>query len=210
MVLLPDIVPFQRRLDELDAQMAAPSFYANPRKATEVSREQQALRRLVETHAEYEKVGRELEEYAAMLKDPAADADLRALAQQELPELQTKHAALHHSVLQAMIPPEASDSRNTVFEIRAGTGGDEASLFAAELYRAYTRYAEGRGWKIQVMSSSSSDRGGLKEVIFLVTGSDVYKQLKLVASTPPPSRWPSCRKRRKSTCRSIRRISTSR
>jgi peptide chain release factor 1 len=167
MDLLPDITLFQRRLDELDAQMAAPSFYANPRKATEVSREQQSLRKLVETHADYERAGREFAEHEALLKDPTAD-----------PELQTRHERLKQAVLLAMIPPEAADSRNTVFEIRAGTGGDEASLFAAELYRAYMRYAEGRGWKIQPMSSSASDRGGLKEVIFLITGSDVYKQLK--------------------------------
>ena len=80
MDLLPDITLFQRRLDELDAQMAAPSFYANPRKATEVSREQQALRKLVETHTEYERVGREAAEHAALLKDPTADAELRELA----------------------------------------------------------------------------------------------------------------------------------
>jgi len=175
---LPDITLFQRRLDELDAQMAAPSFYANPRKATEVSREQQSLRRLVETHADYERVGRELGEHAVLLGDPAADTELRELARQELPELEARRDRLKQAVLQAMIPPEAADSRNTVFEIRAGTGGDEASLFAAELYRAYVRYAEGRGWKIQPMSSSASERGGLKEVIFLITGSDVYKQLK--------------------------------
>ena len=175
---LPDITLFQRRLDELDAQMAAPSFYANPRKATEVSREQQSLRRLVETHADYERVGRELGEHAVLLGDPAADTELRELARQELPELEARRGRLKQAVLQAMIPPEAADSRNTVFEIRAGTGGDEASLFAAELHRAYVRYAEGRGWKIQPMSSSASERGGLKEVIFLITGSDVYKQLK--------------------------------
>jgi peptide chain release factor 1 len=77
-----------------------------------------------------------------------------------------------------MIPPDPSDSRNTIMEIRAGTGGDEASLFAAELYRLYSRYAENSGWKIQPMSSSPSERGGLKEVIFLVTGQDVYRQFK--------------------------------
>lgn len=178
MDILPDILPFQRRLDELDAQMAAPSFYANPRKATEVSREQQSLRRLVDTYADFERVGREIAEHAALLKDATADAELRALAQQELPELQAKAATLKQAVLQAMIPPEAADSRNTVMEIRAGTGGDEASLFAADLFRLYSKYSEGRGWKIQPMSSSYSDRGGIKEVIFLVTGSDVYKQLK--------------------------------
>ena len=178
MDIVPDITPFQRRLEELDAQMAEPSFYANQRKATEISREQQGLRRLVENYQAYARLGRELAEHNALLKDPAADAELRALALQELPDLSARHQAMKEAVLMAMIPPEPSDSRNTVFEIRAGTGGDEASLFAAELYRMYVRYAEGRGWKIQPMSSSASDRGGFKEVIFLITGEQVYKQLK--------------------------------
>jgi peptide chain release factor 1 len=175
---LPDIAPFQRRLDELDAQMAEPAFYTNPRKATEISREQQALRRLVEEYRNYERLGREMDEHAALLKDAAADSDLRALAQQELPDLRNRRAAVREAVLLAMIPPEPADSRNTVMEIRAGTGGDEAGLFAAELFRLYSKYAEGKGWKVQPMSSSVSDRGGFKEVIFLITGEQVYKQLK--------------------------------
>jgi peptide chain release factor 1 len=175
---LPDITTFRRRLDELDAQMADPSFYTNPRKAADITREQQGLRQLTENYREFERMGRDLAEHAKLVKDPRADAELRGLAQQEIPELTRQQEALRQAILLAMIPPEPSDSRNTVFEIRAGTGGDEASLFAAELYRAYAKYAEGRGWKIQPMSSSASDRGGLKEIIFLVTGQQVYKQLK--------------------------------
>jgi peptide chain release factor 1 len=190
MDLLPDIATFQRRLDELDAQSAEPSFYANPRKATEVSREQQGLRQMIEDHQAYERAGREVAEHLALVKDAAADADLRSLAQHELPELQHKCELLRQKVLLAMIPAEPSDSRNTVFEIRAGTGGDEASLFAAELYRMYVRYAEGRGWKIQPMSSSVSDRGGFKEVIFLITGEQVYKQLKYESGVQRVQRIP--------------------
>ena len=175
---LPDIHTFQRRLDELDAQMAEPSFYTNPRRAAEVTREQQRTRQLVDNYRAYERAVIEVAEHSALFKDPAADGELRSLAELELPELERKRAALHKTVLEAMIPPEASDSRNTVMEIRAGTGGDEASLFAADLYRMYVRYAEGRGWKVQSMSSSGSDRGGYKEVIFLITGDQVYKQLK--------------------------------
>ncbi len=175
---LPDILSFQRRLDELDAQMAEPSFYANSRRAAEVTREQQRLRALVDDHAALQRTERELAEHAALLKDPRADADLRGLAEAEVPELEKRRAALHELVLRAMIPPEPSDSRNTVMEIRAGAGGDEASLFAADLYRMFVKYAEGRGWKVQPMSSSGSDRGGFKEVIFLITGTDVYKRLK--------------------------------
>jgi peptide chain release factor 1 len=190
METLPDIAPFQHRLDELDAQMAEPSFYNNSRKAADVTREQQWLRRLVEDHAAHERLARELDEHAALLKDQSADPELRALAAQELPELSARLAALRSAVLLAMIPPEPSDSRNTVLEIRAGTGGDEAGLFAAELYRLYTKYAEGRGWKIQPMSSSQSDRGGFKEVIFLITGSEVYKQLKYESGVQRVQRIP--------------------
>src|SRR5277367_3853804 len=175
---LPDISPFQRRLEELDAQMAEPSFYANPRRAADVTREQQQLRTLVDNHRSFTQVERELKEAAALSKESPEGSGLRELAIAEIPDLEKRAHKLRESVLLAMIPPEASDSRNTVMEIRAGTGGDEAALFAAELFRCYQRYADSQGWKVQPMSSSYSDRGGLREVSFLVTGTDVYKQLK--------------------------------
>ena len=187
---LPDIAPFQRRLEELDAQMAEPSFYANPRRAAEISREQQRLQQLVENYREHERLARDVEEAQALSREAAADPELRELAQAELPELEQKLAARRQTVLLEMIPPESTDSRNTVMEIRAGTGGDEASLFAAELFRMYSRYADGHGWKIQPMSSSTSDRGGYKEVIFLITGSDVYKQLKFESGVHRVQRIP--------------------
>jgi peptide chain release factor 1 len=187
---LPDIFPFQRRLDELDAQMADPSFYNNPRKAAEVSREQQKTQQLVADFQLHEKLAREIAEAQALVKDQFADADLKELAEAELPELQKRREELYQIVLRAMIPPEPSDSRNTVMEIRAGTGGEEASLFAAELFRMYSRYAEGRGWKIQPMSSSHSERGGFKEVIFLITGQDVYKQFKFESGVQRVQRVP--------------------
>lgn len=187
---LPDIAPFQRRLDELGAQMAEPSFYANPRRAADVTREHQKLTQLVADYAAFERVKREIVEALAMGRDPAADADLRELAAAELPDLERRRDELRRTVLLAMIPPDPTDSRNTVMEIRAGTGGDEASLFAAELYRMYSKYADGRGWKIQPMSSSMSERGGFKEVIFLITGTDVYKQLKFESGVHRVQRVP--------------------
>lgn len=187
---LPDIAPFQRRLDELDAQMAEPTFYANARRAAEVSREQQKLQQLVADYREYERLGREAADALALSKDPAADPDMRELAQAELPELEGRRAALKQAVLLAMIPPDPTDSRNTVMEIRAGTGGDEASLFAADLFRMYSRYADNQGWKIQPMSSSMSERGGFKEVIFLITGTDVYKRLKFESGVHRVQRVP--------------------
>ena len=153
---LPDITPFQNRLDELAARIADPGFYANPRAAAEVTRERQRLEELVDRHRRFVALESHIAEAAALLRDQSGDADLRELAAAELPEMQRQHAALHAEILRAMIPPDPTDSRNTVLEIRAGTGGDEASLFAAELHRAYVRYAEGRGWKVQPMSSSAT------------------------------------------------------
>lgn len=170
--------------------MAEPSFYANPRRAAEVTREHQKLGQLIADYRTYEKLGREIAEAETMLKDSAADADMRELAFAELPDLHRRRAALRESVLLAMIPPAPTDSRNTVMEIRAGTGGEEAALFAAELARAYQKYADSRGWKIQPMSSSGTERGGLKEVIFLISGTDVYKQLKFESGVHRVQRVP--------------------
>ncbi|HTX65892.1 MAG TPA: peptide chain release factor 1 [Opitutaceae bacterium] len=187
---VPDIAPFQRRLDECNAQMAEPSFYANPRRAAEVTREQQKLAQLAADHAALAKLDRELAEAQALARDPAGDAALRELAAQELPVLAQRAAALRQAVLLAMIPPEPTDSRNTVMEIRAGTGGEEAALFAGELARMYQKYAEARGWKIDPMGSSVSERGGFREVSFLVSGQDVYRRLKFESGVHRVQRVP--------------------
>ena len=187
---LPDLTPFQRRLDELSAQMAAPSFYANLRRTAEVTREQQKLAQLVADYQAFEKTGRELRETEALARDPAGDPAFRELAAQDLPGLQQRCAALREAVLLAMIPPEPTDSRNTVMEIRAGTGGEEAALFAAELSRLYQKYADAHGWKVEPMGSSASERGGFKEVSFLISGQDVYRQLKFESGVHRVQRVP--------------------
>jgi peptide chain release factor 1 len=187
---LPDIAPFQRRLDELDARMASPDFYADARRATEISREQQKLARLVDDHARHGRLGRDLAEAESLLRDPAGDPDLKELAGGELPELVRQREALELAILAAMIPPDPTDSRNTVLEIRAGTGGEEAALFAAELFRAYSRYADGRGWAVQPMSSSEAERGGFKEVIALISGTEVYRRLKFESGVHRVQRVP--------------------
>lgn len=170
--------------------MAEPSFYGNPRRAADVTREHQKLIQLVADHTAFTRLEREIEEALAFGRDANADPDLRELAAAELPDLQKRREELRNAVLLAMIPPDPTDSRNTVMEIRAGTGGDEASLFAADLFRMYSKYADNRGWKIQPMSSSMSERGGFKEVIFLITGTDVYKQLKFESGVHRVQRVP--------------------
>jgi peptide chain release factor 1 len=187
---LPDIIPFRRRLDELTAEMALPAFYNQARRAAEVMKEHQRLRNIVADYDLYDRLGRELAEAAALTKAGAGDSMLRELAAAELPELERRREALREAVLDAMIPPEPADSRNTVMEIRAGTGGEEAALFAAQLARMYQRYADAQGWKVQPMSSSLSERGGFREVIFLITGSEVYRQLKFESGVHRVQRVP--------------------
>ena len=187
---LPDIASFQRRLDELNAQMAEPSFYANPRRAAEVTREQQKLAQLVANHHAFEKLGREIAEAQTLARDPAGDPAFKELAAQELPGLARRRAVLQQAVLLAMIPPDPTDSRNTVMEIRAGTGGEEAALFAAELARLYQKYADAHGWKVEPMGSSVSERGGFKEVSFLSSGQDVYRQLRFESGVHRVQRVP--------------------
>jgi peptide chain release factor 1 len=187
---LPDIAPFQRRLDELDAQMADPSFYSNPRRAAEVTREQQKVARMVAEYRELQRVEQQIAEAKALLRDAASDPELRELAEMELPDNERKRDELTEAILLAMIPPEPTDSRNTVLEIRAGTGGDEAALFAGELFRAYSRYADVQGWNVQPMASSAAERGGYREVIALISGVDVYRQLKFESGVHRVQRVP--------------------
>lgn len=187
---LPDIAPFRRRLDELDAQLAAPNLFADPRRAADVSRDQQRIARLVEDYDRLLRVEAQIAEARALLRDERADPDLRELAAMELPDNEAESERLARAVLLAMIPPEATDSRHTVLEIRAGTGGDEAALFAGELFRAYSRFADNQGWKVQPMSSSPAERGGFKEVIVLITGESVYRQLKFESGVHRVQRVP--------------------
>lgn len=187
---LPDISPFQHRLDELGAQMADPGFYRNPRAAAEITREQQKLQMMMSDYWRFQKLMAEIDEAKELLRDPKGDADLRAMAAAELIALVEQRELVRKAVLGAMIPSELTDSRDTVMEIRAGTGGEEASLFSAELFRLYTKYAESRGWVVQLLGSSVSERGGFKEVIFMVTGTDVYRQLKFESGVHRVQRVP--------------------
>lgn len=187
---LPDIEPFRHRYQEIDARMASADFYHDARMAAQLSREHQKLGELLERYAELRKVEQDLQESREIAADSSGDEELREMAREELPLLEEKQETLKLEILRAMIPPDSTDSRNTVVEIRAGAGGDEASLFGADLYRMYLRHAENRGWKVEVMSSHPSECGGMKEIIFLVTGEEVYKFLKFESGVHRVQRVP--------------------
>ena len=188
---IPDIAPFRDKLSELNEQMADPDFYSDQRRAAEVSREQMRLSTLVEKFESYHSTVEQLKENQAMAADDSVEAELREMAAEEIEPLANERDRLANDVLRFMIPPDATDSRNSVMEIRGGAGGDEANIFAGDLFRMYSRYAETRGWRVEIMSSSPADVGGFKEIIFNMTGEEAYKFLKFESGVHRVQRVPA-------------------
>ena len=172
------IEKFSRRLMELETALSDPKVFDNKQRAQELSREYARLKELVSTGEAYKRTAADLESNRVLLRTEVADSEMAQLAREEIARLEAEDKRLALEVQRGIAPPDPTDSRNTIIEIRAGAGGSEAALFVADLYRMYTRYAEARGWKAETLDSSASDLGGLKEVIFSVSGTDVYKRLK--------------------------------
>ena len=186
---IPPLDPFLVRLKALDEKMSSPDFYNDQRTASAVSREHQQLTKLKEHYESLNAVLAQIKENESIIAENA-DPEFVELAKEDLAELKAKVEPLKTEILKMMIPADPTDSRNTVIEIRAGTGGDEASLFAADLYRMYCRYADSQGWKVENLSSSESPAGGFKEICFLVSGTDVYRSMKYESGTHRVQRVP--------------------
>jgi peptide chain release factor 1 len=191
MNLGPFIEKFARRLSEVEAALSDPKLFENPAKSQEMAREYARLKSLVEVGGRYLKAEADLAQHAEFLKSEPADSELAQLTREEVADLQIKVQKLGKEVMLGLAPPDPSDSRNSIIEIRAGAGGSESALFAADLYRMYTRYAADRGWKVEDMDSSPSDLGGFKEIIFEVYGNDVFKRLKYESGVHRVQRVPA-------------------
>ncbi len=191
MDLRPHIDRFARRFAEVEAALSDPKVFDNNQRAQELSREYARLKELVASGNAYLKATADLEENRALIQSEPADSELAGMAREDIARLESEVKRLGHEVQLGILPPEPTDSRNTIIEIRAGAGGSESALFAADLYRMYTRYAENRGWKVEPMDSSPSDLGGFKEIIFGVTGLDVYKRLKYESGVHRVQRVPA-------------------
>ena len=178
MDLRPQIEKFSRRFAEVETALSDPKAFDNPQRAQELSREYARLKELVTEGQAYVKTMAELADNRSLLQAEPADSELAQMARDEAARLEAEEKRLALEIQRGMLPPDPADSRNTIVEIRAGAGGQESALFAADLFRMYTRYAEARGWKFENLDSASSDLGGYKEMIFQITGTDVYKRLK--------------------------------
>lgn len=191
MDLRPHIERFRKRFAEVESLLSDPKVFDNPQNAQELSREYARLKDLVAAGGAYLKVVTDLEENRALLKSEQAESELAAMAREEITRLTEEEKQFTQQLMFGLVPPNPVDSRNTIVEIRAGAGGSESALFAADLYRMYCRYAETQGWKVETMDSNSSDLGGFREIIFLVTGADVYKRLKYESGVHRVQRVPA-------------------
>ncbi|MFN8568694.1 MAG: peptide chain release factor 1 [Kouleothrix sp.] len=165
------------RYDQLTEQMAQPEVATDHVRLQQIARELREIEDVVMAYRAYVSIDRQALEAQQMLEE-SGDPELRALAQEELEQLRTRRDELAIQIKLLLLPSDPNDSRNVIFELRQGEGGDESALFAADLFRMYTRYAERRGWKIEVVSASENGIGGFKEIIFEVQGEGAYSRLK--------------------------------
>ncbi|HEY6447557.1 MAG TPA: peptide chain release factor 1 [Acidobacteriaceae bacterium] len=177
------------RFEELGRQMADPEVLGDHEKYQKIAKQHRDLEPMVEKFREYSQVKTGIADARLMLNE--SDAEIRAMAQEELTQLEERAPKLEEELKLLLLPKDPNDEKNVVVEIRAGTGGDEASLFAAEIFRMYVRFAEQHRWKVEVLSSSESSVGGLKEVIAIVEGDKVYSQLKYESGVHRVQRVPA-------------------
>ncbi len=167
----------EARYEELTQALASPEIMNDSARYQKTAKAHSEIMPVVEKYREYKDLTRGIAESKAMLADEA-DPEMRAYAEEELAKLEPRLPAIEEELKILLLPKDPNDEKNVILEIRAGTGGDEATLFAAEVFRMYNRYAESQKWRVEVMSTSESGVGGLKEVIALIEGDRVYSRLK--------------------------------
>src|SRR5574341_220975 len=174
--MLDKLNAVESRYADLMAQLASPAVQSDPTEYRKQAKALAEIEPLVDRYREYKGVEAEIAQALELVR--SSDAEMRALAQEELQALEARRETLLQDLKVLLVPKDPNDEKNVLLEIRAGTGGDEAALFAAELYRMYSRYAERQGWKLDVMTTSETGIGGIKEVIVSIEGRQVYSRLK--------------------------------
>ena len=180
----------EARYEELTQALASPEIASDSSKYQKTAKAHSEVAPIAEKYREYKDLKRGIEESRAMLADEK-EPDMRAYAQEELTSLESRLAQTEEELKILLVPKDPNDEKDIILEIRAGTGGDEATLFAAEMFRMYTRYAEIQNWKVEVLSTSESSVGGLKEVIAMISGDKVYSRLKYESGVHRVQRVPA-------------------
>ncbi|MGO5094666.1 peptide chain release factor 1 [Agathobaculum sp. LCP25S3_E8] len=175
-----------QRMDELEARLSEPGLYDDPDRAAKLLKERNELEPIVVTYRAYEQAQQTIADATEMLSDP----DMKELAQEELHAAKAEEKRLEDELKILLLPKDPNDDKNIFVEIRGGAGGEESALFAADLYRMYTMYADKRGWQTEVMSASETELGGYKEIVFRVAGDKVYSRLKFESGVHRVQRVP--------------------
>jgi len=180
-----------RRSEELTKLLSDPAVLADPEMLRRYAKEQADLRPVVSAYHEYRKRQQELQENQELLDSEGQDSEFTDLIKEEEAALTARLATLETELRTMLLPRDPNDERGVIIEIRAGTGGDEAALFAADLFRMYSRYADSQRWRVEVMNASPTETGGFKEVIAAIEGKDVYRKLKFESGTHRVQRVPA-------------------
>lgn len=178
----------ERRFEDVEQQLSSPEVLGDQERYRKLTKAHADLKEVVDVFRKYKDVKQLLAESRELTQDP--DQDIRGMAQEEIRNLEPEAERLEHELTLLLLPKDPLDDKNIILEIRAGTGGEEAALFAADLFRMYSRYAESRGWKVEIMSASEADAGGYKEIIALLRGQKAYSYLKYEAGTHRVQRVP--------------------
>ncbi|MDH4247214.1 MAG: peptide chain release factor 1 [Deltaproteobacteria bacterium] len=180
----------KQHFEAITAQLADPAVMADQERYRKLSKEHNTLAPLMASYDRFTRLEKELADQRHMLDDPAEDPELKSMVRLELPALEARYEAETEILKKLLVPKDPLDDADIVLEIRAGAGGNEAALFAADLFRLYQRYAENQGWKVEVLGSSPSDLGGFKEIIMGIEGQGVYRHLKFESGVHRVQRVP--------------------
>src|SRR3989449_615450 len=185
------LAEIEKKYDELSVQLSAPGVFAEPARYQKAAKAHADLRAVVEKFRQWKEVQKGLVETKTLLEESAPAPAMKTMAHEEIAGLERQQGEIEAELKALLVPKDPNDERNVVLEIRAGTGGDEATLFAQEVFRMYARYAETQGWRVDVLSSSASAVGGLKEVIAVIEGQKVYSKLKYESGVHRVQRVPA-------------------
>ena len=181
----------EARYADLNSQLADPEIIADNKRYQKTAKARSDLGEIVSRYQEYRSLEKSIADTKAVIREAGQDADMKAMAEEELAELEKRLNACGEELKILLLPRDPNDDRNVILEIRAGTGGDEATLFAAEVFRMYSRYAERQRWKVEILSSNSTGVGGFKEIIALIEGKGVYSRLKYESGVHRVQRVPA-------------------
>lgn len=188
--MLNKLVEIERRYDELSQLLSDPDVISNQEEWQKYAKTQAGMIEIVEAFREYQEVAKSLEDTESLLNEKL-DPELKEMAELERDELVPKREALEARMKVLLLPKDPNDEKNVIMEIRAGAGGEEAALFAGDLYKMYTKYAERQGWRTELLSASYTDIGGFKEIVFLIEGQGAYSKLKFESGVHRVQRIPA-------------------